>query len=162
MGISSRMLHFLNTVFSFQVCDQLQLRVLECTPPLTRLGASLEEAERMRNAHFDVLQKIQVTKFLLYQIFIFKRLFFPFSRHDLFPSHTLPLKISSPTNRFIFGLFRLSSIVVGYTPTTHAMLLPHFPPLFFLPPPFPLYFFSHHPVRSGISGFLRTAPIVNC
>lgn len=44
----------------FQSRDWLQLRVLECTPELTRLGATLEEALQLQRTHHDVLLKLQV------------------------------------------------------------------------------------------------------
>ncbi|KAJ1525037.1 hypothetical protein ONE63_009883 [Megalurothrips usitatus] len=43
----------------FQSREWLQLRILESTPELTHLGATLEEALQLQRAHHDVLLKLQ-------------------------------------------------------------------------------------------------------
>lgn len=44
----------------FQSRDWLELKVLELTPALTLLGATLQEATELQRAHHEVLLKIQV------------------------------------------------------------------------------------------------------
>jgi hypothetical protein len=50
----------LTRFINFQSGDWVQLKVLETTPSLTQLGASLEIAEELRLSHENVLKQLQV------------------------------------------------------------------------------------------------------
>lgn len=51
-------------IYIFQSGEWLGLKVLEVQPELTTLGASLEEATQLSNAHNDVLLRLQVCVFI--------------------------------------------------------------------------------------------------
>lgn len=51
---------FTRIFFLFQCGDFINLKILEITPEIASLGATLQEAEELQKAHNEVLRQLQV------------------------------------------------------------------------------------------------------